>query len=47
HEKTEGKVVDYYRNHGVCVTVSGDSSVVLSNTIADIMTAMLNKRASG
>lgn len=47
HDKTEKKVVDYYRSHGVCMTLSGDSSSAVFHTVADTMHEMLKKRAFG
>ncbi|WKX92877.1 hypothetical protein Q1695_010703 [Nippostrongylus brasiliensis] len=47
HDKTESKVVDYYRNHGVCMTMSGDSSSMVFNAVSETMHGMLEKRAFG
>ncbi|KAK6015854.1 adenylate kinase domain protein [Ostertagia ostertagi] len=47
HEKTESKVVDYYRNHGICVTMSGDKSPVVFQAVSEMMNDLLKKRAFG
>lgn len=45
HDKTEKKVVDYYRNNGKCMTMSGENSTVIFNAILKAVTGLLNKRA--
>ncbi|VDO24796.1 unnamed protein product [Haemonchus placei] len=47
HEKTESKVVDYYRNHGICVTMSGDKSSTVFHAVSEMITDLLKKRAFG
>ncbi|ETN70367.1 putative adenylate kinase [Necator americanus] len=46
HDKTESKVVDYYRNHGVCITLNGESSDAVFHAVSEAMTEMMKKRAS-
>ncbi|KAE9420386.1 hypothetical protein Angca_009645, partial [Angiostrongylus cantonensis] len=45
HEKTEKKVVDYYRNQGICTTMKGENSTVVFNAISKAMLDLLNKRS--
>ncbi|KHJ91877.1 adenylate kinase [Oesophagostomum dentatum] len=47
HDKTESKVVGYYRNQGICITVNGESSDVVFQAISEAITEMLKKRACG
>ncbi|PIO57876.1 hypothetical protein TELCIR_20704, partial [Teladorsagia circumcincta] len=47
HAKTESKVVDYYRNHGNCVTMNGDKSTVVFQAVSEMMNDLLKKRAFG
>ncbi|KJH47739.1 putative adenylate kinase [Dictyocaulus viviparus] len=47
HEKTERKVVEYYRSRGICVTMSGESSSAVFHAISETMVEMLNRRAFG
>ncbi|KIH50430.1 adenylate kinase domain protein [Ancylostoma duodenale] len=47
HDKTESKVVEYYRNQGICITLSGESSQVVFQVIAEAIHEMLKKRAFG
>ncbi|EYB90514.1 hypothetical protein Y032_0219g2475 [Ancylostoma ceylanicum] len=47
HDKTESKVVEYYRNQGICITLDGESSQVVFQVIAEAMHEMMKKRAFG
>ncbi|CAJ0608084.1 unnamed protein product [Cylicocyclus nassatus] len=45
HDKTESKVVDYYRTKGILMTLSGESSEVVFQAISDAMKELMNKQA--
>ncbi|CAI4229230.1 unnamed protein product [Auanema sp. JU1783] len=47
HEKTEAKVLDYYKDKGLCLSVAGDTSTNVVSQICEAMNEQLKKKRFG